>query len=244
MNYSKRVESFFNNQSNKNKGKDHLHPGMAGSLELKTFLDFLNLPPGSKLLDLGCGTGRYAIPLMYMGYNITGVDISRYSLDVLKSFAMKKGLSGGLEILENDFKEKVYEDVFNGAYCISTFHLLGKTPVEREQIFYNLFLATKKGGVILVMQPNPFNPLFYPFYIFHPDVSWTLEKTFIECHSIYMYNFFKKLGLRDIKIKRYGMLPTRLITKMPIINNINKFFCDLPLLQHFSLFFLIKGIKT
>lgn len=244
MAYSEKVKAFFDKQSKKFTSLDYLHPSLAGSLELKTFLKFLDLPPGSKLLDLGCGTGRYTIPLMYLGYAVTGVDISRSLLDMLRTYAIREELIGELETFESDFREKVFEEVFDGAYCISTFHLLGKTIAEREKIFYNMFLAVKKGGVILVMQPNPYNLFFYPFYLFHPDVSWDLEKNFMRCSPEYLYNFFRILGLKDIRIKRYGMLPTRLINSAPNINEINNIMCDMPILKRFSLFILIKGIKT
>jgi SAM-dependent methyltransferase len=32
------------------------------------------VPPGSSVLDLGCGTGRIAVPLAVLGYHVTGVD--------------------------------------------------------------------------------------------------------------------------------------------------------------------------
>jgi SAM-dependent methyltransferase len=38
------------------------------------------LPPGAEVLDLGCGAGRYLVPLAAMGYRVTGVDISGTAL--------------------------------------------------------------------------------------------------------------------------------------------------------------------
>lgn len=39
------------------------------------------LPPGSRLLELGVGTGRFTIPLLHCGLNICGLDISRKMME-------------------------------------------------------------------------------------------------------------------------------------------------------------------
>ncbi len=38
---------------------------------------FKNFPDRGKLLDLGCGQGRNAIPLVQLGYEVTGIDNSK-----------------------------------------------------------------------------------------------------------------------------------------------------------------------
>lgn len=44
---------------------------------LPMVLEYLQeLPKGSDLLDVGCGQGRYAIPLAEMGFNVTAIDTS------------------------------------------------------------------------------------------------------------------------------------------------------------------------
>jgi len=35
------------------------------------------LPAAGRILDVGCGYGRIAIPLVELGYEVTGIDISR-----------------------------------------------------------------------------------------------------------------------------------------------------------------------
>ena len=39
-------------------------------------LQLLNLPEGSRVLDLACGHGRHAIPLAAVGFAMTGLDLS------------------------------------------------------------------------------------------------------------------------------------------------------------------------
>ena len=42
------------------------------------YLKSLNLPKGSKVLELGGGAGQTAKKICELGYNITGIDVSKH----------------------------------------------------------------------------------------------------------------------------------------------------------------------
>ena len=44
--------------------------------EVSFLVDCLGLPPGARVLDVGCGPGRHAHALARLGYEVVGVDIS------------------------------------------------------------------------------------------------------------------------------------------------------------------------
>lgn len=48
------------------------------------FLALANERPGSRVLDLGCGTGRLTTALARAGHRVTGIDPARASLDVAR----------------------------------------------------------------------------------------------------------------------------------------------------------------
>lgn len=48
--------------------------------------NYLNIPEQGKILDLACGKGRHAIYLNKMGFNVTGVDLSKNSIEHAKQF--------------------------------------------------------------------------------------------------------------------------------------------------------------
>lgn len=48
--------------------------------------NYLNVPEGGKILDLACGKGRHAVYLNSIGYDVTGVDLSKNSIDFAKQF--------------------------------------------------------------------------------------------------------------------------------------------------------------
>ena len=53
---------------------------------------YLNLVPGKEVLDLGIGQGMNSIPLVELGYNVTGVDYSSKCLEICKNSCPKLNL--------------------------------------------------------------------------------------------------------------------------------------------------------
>ncbi|MFJ9448270.1 class I SAM-dependent methyltransferase [Kitasatospora sp. NPDC101235] len=49
------------------------------------FLSVVNETPGSRVLDLGCGTGRLALGMASAGHAVTGVDPARASLEAARA---------------------------------------------------------------------------------------------------------------------------------------------------------------
>jgi len=58
--------------------------------EAKKFMDnltnYLNLEQDERILDLACGKGRHSIYLNSLGYDVTGVDLSKNSIDYASQF--------------------------------------------------------------------------------------------------------------------------------------------------------------
>jgi SAM-dependent methyltransferase len=49
--------------------------------------------PGRRVLDLGCGIGRHAVPLAEHGFEVTGVDVCRWALDRAGEAAERAGVA-------------------------------------------------------------------------------------------------------------------------------------------------------
>jgi 2-polyprenyl-3-methyl-5-hydroxy-6-metoxy-1,4-benzoquinol methylase len=53
---------------------------------IDTLMDELKPPPGSTMLDLGCGAGRHAKWLSVKGYDVTGLDLAASSIQSAKKY--------------------------------------------------------------------------------------------------------------------------------------------------------------
>lgn len=241
--YEEIKKDFWDRFAQRSASKDALDMNRPARLEFETFFSFLDLPPGSKLLDFGCGTGRYAIPLAHLGYEVTGVDSSEGSLSVLRDNATGAGVNAKLHLRHDDFRKEVFADVFNGAYCINVLYQAAETREERARILANVVKAVKKRGVILAVEPNPLNPLYLPFFLFHPDVSWRIERKFLASSPANLKHRFQEVGLDEIQVRHYAMLPTRLMNTCPWVEQLNRWLCAVPGLRQFSLFTFIRGTK-
>lgn len=67
----------------------------AGAIEI---LDSWRLPPGQRLLDIGCGAGQTAIPAARLGHRVVGVDIAENLIDHANARARAEGLDARFDV--------------------------------------------------------------------------------------------------------------------------------------------------
>jgi SAM-dependent methyltransferase len=87
---------------------------------------FLNLPPGSEILDLACGKGRHAIFLNKLGYKVTGIDLASQSIEFAKQYE-NKTLQFEVHDMRLQFPKK-FDAIFN------LFTSFGYFETENENI--------------------------------------------------------------------------------------------------------------
>lgn len=78
---------------------------------IKNIVTYLNLEKDDSILDLACGKGRHSIFLNSLGYNVTGLDLSKNSIEHAKTHESN---SLGFEVhdMRDPFKSK-FEVVLN-----------------------------------------------------------------------------------------------------------------------------------
>ena len=118
------------------------------SIEILELLD--RLPRGGRVLDLGCGDGRNAIPLARAGHRVTAVDRSRWALEALRRAAMREGSVAeddqplGIEMVEAELSVLCPLDDYDLVVAHGVLHLL--EPAERDGVIERMKRHTRPGG--------------------------------------------------------------------------------------------------
>lgn len=124
-----------------------------GTVEFQTSLKYIlqNLPEpnttqasGTKILDIGAGTGRYSVSLARMGFDVTAVELCDRNIKVLRdkheNVKTWQGDARNLHFLEDNTFDLTL--IFGPLY-----HLHGDE--EKLKAFSEASRVTKKGGTIL-----------------------------------------------------------------------------------------------
>ncbi len=105
-------------------------------------------PSGKKVLDLCCGPGRFAVGLAKAGYQVTGVDKTRFLLEKARTMAEEAGVD--IEWAEADMRDFIRPESFD--IVLSTFTSFGYFDDKKEDLrtLENIFASLKPAGVFFI----------------------------------------------------------------------------------------------
>jgi len=124
--------------------------------EVAFLVDVLGLPTGSRILDVGCGTGRHSIALAARGFRMTGLDLSGGMLAEARRAAQAAGVA--IALVQADATDFSLPDRFEAAVCLceGAFTLIGADdPVEHDlAILANIREALAPGAPFVLTASN------------------------------------------------------------------------------------------
>jgi SAM-dependent methyltransferase len=129
----------------------------------------LQLQPGQRILDVGCGPGRHAYELAARGYEVHGVDISQRFIDLAGD-----GAPPGATFARADARELGFDGEFDAAIslCQGAFGLAGGPTPARDRIdpdravLSGMAQAVRSGGRLAV---SAFSAYFQVRYLEESD---------------------------------------------------------------------------
>lgn len=118
-----------------------------GALE---FFERLNIPPGTRLLDVGCGAGQLTLPAARKGIDVTGLDLAANLVQQARARADAEGLT--IQFDQGDAEDLPYTD----ASFDAVMSLIGAMFAPRpELVAAEMIRVCKPGGSIVMGNWTP-----------------------------------------------------------------------------------------
>lgn len=108
-------------------------------------MSYLHPAQSSKMLDIGCGEGRFAIQFANKGFDVTGIDLAANRIEVAL-----KSETDNLHFMVHDMRLPFYINYFD--YAFNLFTSFGYFNTHRDNLLAAKSFASglKKGGTLVL----------------------------------------------------------------------------------------------
>jgi SAM-dependent methyltransferase len=156
---------------------------------------------GARLLELGCGMGRFTLPLAERGFQVTGADLVPELLDHLR----ESDPDGSIQTVCCDAAEidRHATGPFDGAVGFFFLHHLE----DLEAVFAGVARLLRPGGRVAWAEPNGLNPLFYLQIAVTRGMTWRGDGGVRRMRPGVVLPALRRAGFGELAVARYGLFP-------------------------------------
>ena len=115
------------------------------SLCINRFVEFLKIPPGSRILDVACGKGRHSRALTAKGFDVTGIDLSAPSIIEAKNFE-----TDNLHFYVHDMRLPFWINYFDYVFNFFTSFGYFRTMREHDDAIRTMAQSLKMNGMLTI----------------------------------------------------------------------------------------------
>jgi len=112
---------------------------------IDNLIDYLQIPKGSKLIDIACGKGRHAKYFNQKGMDVVGVDLSLNSIKTAK-----KDENKNLQFSLHDMRENYQEDTFDVVTNLFTSFGYFENNKDEQKAINAMASNLKKEGLLII----------------------------------------------------------------------------------------------
>jgi len=107
-------------------------------------------PRYGKVLEAGCGLGRYNFYLSHLGVNISGLDFSEETINHILDWQKKKGYN--IDFITGDVKNLPYNDNSLSGYL--SFGVIEHFIEGPQKVLMEAYRVLRPGGIAIITTPN------------------------------------------------------------------------------------------
>ncbi len=180
-------------------------------LEENVTLELIDQVQGMRVLDLGCGTGRYCVLLAERGASVVGVDPA---LQMIKQAKRKTVGFPGIQLFHGTLDQMNFPD---GSFDLAVSALTLSHIPDLEPTFREVARVLKSGGWMVISDIHPYWPVSGHDYVEFFDETGKEFRIPEYPHLIEEYwQLFKKYGMYLEEI-REPKIWNKLISQFPTL---------------------------
>jgi 2-polyprenyl-3-methyl-5-hydroxy-6-metoxy-1,4-benzoquinol methylase len=173
--------------------------------QLRAVVDAVGAGPGDRVLDVGCGPGKYTVGLAALGLDVTGLDLTPALVDALHEAAPDVPAQVG-DLLDPPAELHGRFDVVTGFFVLH--HL-----TDLERAFAGVRALLRPGGRAAFCEPNPLFPGYYAQVTLTPGMSWRGEAGIVRMRERPLAQAAASAGLAQFRTDRFGAFPPALANR-------------------------------
>ena len=112
---------------------------------IDNLIDYLQIPKGSKLIDIACGKGRHAKYFNKKGMDVVGVDLSQNSINTAK-----KDENKNLQFSAHDMRENYQENAFDVVTNLFTSFGYFENNKDEQKAINAMANNLKEEGILII----------------------------------------------------------------------------------------------
>jgi SAM-dependent methyltransferase len=163
---------------------------------------FGSLVPGERILEVGCGMGRYTLLLAGRGLHADGLDLSPVLLERLREYAGNR-FRGALYAADIENPPAEMAGRYDAVIALFALHHMH----DLRTAFQSMSHLLKPGGRVVFLEPNAYNPLFYLQILATPGMSWQGDKGIVMMRRRVVFDALHEAGFVRPEMTRFGFLP-------------------------------------
>lgn len=157
--------------------------------------------PGNDLLDFGCGSGSLAIKAAGMRARVTGIDISRRSIDAARLAARSAGVPVDFRVMDVEATE--FADAsFDIITCCSVLH-----HTDLRISYAELGRLLRPEGRVIALEPLGHNPLIWWYRQRTPGARTADEHPLLAPDLRLARDYFHDVSLRYFNLATLAAAP-------------------------------------
>lgn len=184
--------------------KPNLEPADSPYLNrhVEELMRFAGIRAGNRVLEVGCGMGRYTLLLARRGVAVEGLDLTPCLLERLREH---DGGRYGIPLHCADVSDHLpeLEGRFDNVVGFFTLHHLH----DLARCFGAMTRLVKPGGRVAFLEPNAYNPLYYVQVLLTPGMTWRGDRGIVRMRRGPVFGAMGGAGLVRLATERFGFFP-------------------------------------